>query len=186
MNIIVIRYTGKSSRNPLLLIAGISIGLIIVFTWWFTGSFTQDDFSSVHKPGSVTYAGPISNAAVILTTGSTLSDGAYFGIAILVGTMLGSFLNAIRTHSFHWTLPEKNHLQHLIIGGSLMGFGAILAGGCNIGQGLTGLSTLSLKSIIAVAAIIFGMRIGVAWLARTEGLTNGFKIKLFKFHFKHI
>jgi uncharacterized membrane protein YedE/YeeE len=50
-----------------------------------------------------------------------------------------------------------------------MGIGATLAGGCNIGQGLSGVSTLSVGSFIAVAAIFAGMRLGLAWLQRHEG-----------------
>jgi uncharacterized membrane protein YedE/YeeE len=37
-----------------------------------------------------------------------------------------------------------------------MGLGATLALGCTVGQGITGLSTLALGSIITLVAIIFG------------------------------
>jgi hypothetical protein len=37
-----------------------------------------------------------------------------------------------------------------------MGFGGVTALGCTIGQGLTGLSTLALGSLIAFAGIITG------------------------------
>jgi uncharacterized membrane protein YedE/YeeE len=44
-----------------------------------------------------------------------------------------------------------------VVGGSLlMGFGATVAGGCNIGQGLTGASTLSIGSLVAILFIILG------------------------------
>jgi hypothetical protein len=38
----------------------------------------------------------------------------------------------------------------------MMGFGAATAGGCNVGQALTGAVTLSLGSIAATVAIILG------------------------------
>jgi len=38
----------------------------------------------------------------------------------------------------------------------MMGFGAVLAGGCNIGQALTGFATLSVGSIVATVAMIAG------------------------------
>ena len=47
---------------------------------------------------------------------------------------------------------SRNH----IVGGDLMGFGGVTALGCTIGQGLTGISTLALGSILALAAIIAG------------------------------
>ncbi|HEV8689423.1 MAG TPA: YeeE/YedE thiosulfate transporter family protein, partial [Ideonella sp.] len=45
-----------------------------------------------------------------------------------------------------------NHL----VGASLMGVGGVIALGCTVGQGLSGVSTLALGSLIALAAIIAG------------------------------
>ena len=41
-------------------------------------------------------------------------------------------------------------------GGALMGLGGVLALGCTFGQGITGLSTLSIGSFIALFGIFFG------------------------------
>ena len=46
-------------------------------------------------------------------------------------------------------------IRHLA-GGALMGFGGVLALGCTIGQGISGLSTLALGSILAFFSIIAG------------------------------
>jgi uncharacterized membrane protein YedE/YeeE len=43
-----------------------------------------------------------------------------------------------------------------MVGGVLMGFGGVLALGCTIGQGITGMSTLALGSLFALVSIIFG------------------------------
>ena len=43
-----------------------------------------------------------------------------------------------------------------MVGGVLMGFGGVTALGCTIGQGLTGISTLAVGSILTFAAIIAG------------------------------
>ncbi|MCB2031428.1 MAG: YeeE/YedE family protein, partial [Rhodoferax sp.] len=45
-----------------------------------------------------------------------------------------------------------NHLA----GAALMGVGGVTAMGCTIGQGLSGISTLSLGSLLALAAIVCG------------------------------
>jgi hypothetical protein len=37
-----------------------------------------------------------------------------------------------------------------------MGFGGVLAMGCTIGQGITGMSTLALGSFLALISIVFG------------------------------
>ena len=46
-------------------------------------------------------------------------------------------------------------VRHML-GGVLMGFGGVLALGCTIGQGITGMSTLALGSLMALVSIIFG------------------------------
>ena len=41
-------------------------------------------------------------------------------------------------------------------GGIVMGLGASLAGGCNIGHGITGISTLAMSSVAATLFTILG------------------------------
>ena len=53
----------------------------------------------------------------------------------------------------------------------MMGFGGVTAMGCTVGQGLSGLSTLSLGSMIAVAGIVLGAIGGLRfqiWLLERE------------------
>ncbi|HED33745.1 MAG TPA: YeeE/YedE family protein [Gammaproteobacteria bacterium] len=165
----MILLTYKKNRSVELLFAGGALGLLIVAGWWVTGYLSQDIFS-LHRPASLTYAGPLANTGYMLVTGSVLSDSALFGLTLLTGTLLGSFLMARITGRFRWTRPDSTHLCHIVVGGLLMGAGAIVAGGCNIGNGLTGLSVLSVRSLIAVIAIFSGMRLGVYWLVRSEAL----------------
>ena len=49
----------------------------------------------------------------------------------------------------------SDFITHLI-GAVLMGFGGVLALGCTIGQGITGISTLALGSFITFFAIVLG------------------------------
>jgi uncharacterized membrane protein YedE/YeeE len=53
-------------------------------------------------------------------------------------------------------------------GAVLMGFGGVTALGCTIGQGLTGLSTLSTGAPIALVSIAGGMALGTMLIARAE------------------
>jgi uncharacterized protein len=169
ISLAIIIFTGKNNRSSGLLVAGMILGLLIVSGWWVTGYLSQDIFS-VHRPASLTFAGPLANSTYILVTGSLLGEGVQFGITLLSGTLLGSFFMAISTGHFRWSKPDSSHLCHIIIGGLFMGIGAIVAGGCNIGNGLTGLSVLSVHSLIAVIAIFSGMRLGIFWLMRSEVL----------------
>ena len=80
-----------------------------------------------------------------------------FGIAGVLGMAVGSAAVALATRTFRWEgFTSIEDLVNHILGGVLMGFGGVTALGCTIGQGLTGLSTLALGSLITVAAIVAG------------------------------
>jgi hypothetical protein len=49
-----------------------------------------------------------------------------------------------------------------------MGFGGITALGCTIGQGVTGLSTLSVGSALATVSIVAGGRVGLYLLVERK------------------
>lgn len=80
-----------------------------------------------------------------------------FAIASVFGVVIGSFLYSVFNRTFRWeyfTSPQ-DMLRHLI-GAVLMGFGGVTALGCTIGQGVTGISTLAVGSIIVFFAIVTG------------------------------
>ena len=166
---IVIGLLGRDTRSPSMILAGAAVGVLIIGGWWITGYLAQDGFGT-QTPASLTFAAPLAKTTVYLTTGD--SSGQIFALTLLGGTLLGGMLSALLTRSFRWVVPDSGHLAHLLIGGSFMGIGAIMAGGCNIGQGLSGISTTSVKALIAVLAIISGMRIGIAWLQHTEKVAS--------------
>ncbi len=83
-----------------------------------------------------------------------------FGIMALLGVIVGSFLWSLLTKSFRieWFASGQDFLNHFI-GAILMGFGGVLALGCTIGQGITGVSTLAIGSFLALISIVFGSAI---------------------------
>lgn len=154
-------------RDKALLIAAIGLGLLVVCGWWLTGciGFVENpDTLEVEalatqskRPESLTFIGP---AASLLELGQRWSDTSLtlnWGAATVLGVMGGGFLAAfftrsLRLESFH---GGEDMLRHMG-GGALMGFGGVTAVGCTIGQGLTGVSTLALGSIMTFAAIVAG------------------------------
>jgi uncharacterized membrane protein YedE/YeeE len=80
-----------------------------------------------------------------------------FGIANVVGVVLGSFAYAIATKQFRWEgFASLEDLRTQLIGAVLMGFGGVTAVGCTVGQGLSGVSTMAVGSFLALAGIIAG------------------------------
>ena len=70
---------------------------------------------------------------------------------------LGSFLYVILTGKFRLeTFTDRNDMVRHMLGGVFMGFGGVLALGCTIGQGITGMSTLALGSLLSLISIVFG------------------------------
>jgi uncharacterized membrane protein YedE/YeeE len=80
-----------------------------------------------------------------------------FGVVAVLGVVLGSLLWSLIARSFRieWFASTGDFVTHLI-GGILMGVGGVLAMGCTVGQGITGVSTLALGSVLALLSIIFG------------------------------
>jgi len=147
------------------ILVGMIIGLLVIAGWWVTGNLAMDDFSN-QRPGSLTFSGPLSSMALYLTIGNEPQN--FFSFMLIIGVLSGSFISAISSGHFRITQLAPDSFVRIFNGGLLMGIGAILAGGCNIGQGLTGLSTLSIESFLVVISIFTGMYAGVKWLQYTE------------------
>ncbi len=142
--------------------AGLSIGVLVSAGWAVTGIVGADDFEPVPLE-SFTFVAPLGESLVYLMTfsGATIN----FGIATVGGVIVGAWLVALhndelRLESFD---EPKEMLRHLS-GAALMGFGGVVALGCTIGQGVTGLSTLSMGSPLALASIFLGAWLGLRYL----------------------
>jgi uncharacterized membrane protein YedE/YeeE len=153
--LVVYAFLGKEFRRSFdNILAGLVIGLIIPAGWYVTGVIGFDDFDPVRLE-SYTFIAPTGQALMYLQTftGSTIN----FGIAAVGGVILGSFLYVILTGKFRLeTFSDRGDMIRHMVGGVLMGFGGVLALGCTIGQGITGMSTLALGSLMALISIIFG------------------------------
>lgn len=147
-------------------LVGLAVGLLVVAGWYVTGSahtkVMADEFlamdtsvTSKFRPTSLTFAKPNVDFFSYMATAS--GSSLDFGVATVIGVLLGSFIAAVSTKSFNWIVPpNKNAFLGHLIGGLLMGYGAIIAMGCNIGQGLTGCSVLGLGGVITVTFIVLG------------------------------
>ena len=141
-------------KNVENIITGLIIGSICAGAWYITGVVGFDDFEPVALEG-MSFIAPVGNSINYLMTftGSTIG----FGIATVGGLILGSFLYAIASKTFRIeTFSNQSDMINHIVGAMIMGFGGVLALGCTIGQGITGLSTLAIGSVITIISIGFG------------------------------
>jgi len=147
------------------ILGGTTIGLAVVAGWWLTGGslgqqwkeyaeFASDELSRVAVQ-SYTFISPMGDTARYVL--DPKFGYLNFGVMALSGVIVGSFLYALVARKFRieWFASTKDFASHAV-GGVLMGIGGVLSMGCTIGQGVTGVSTLALGSILALGAIIFG------------------------------
>ena len=101
-------------------------------------------------------------------TGSTIN----FGIAVVGGVIAGAFAAAKAAGEFRLeSFNDANDMVRHMVGGSIMGIGGVMALGCTVGQGITGMSTLALGSLIALLSILAGGFSGMKYLE--EGSFGG-------------
>jgi len=155
LGLVIYAFAARSFRQSFdNMLAGMTIGLIIPAGWYVTGVVGYDDFDPVRFE-SYTFVAPTGESLMYLLTftGSTIN----FGIAAAFGVIVGSFLYVILTGNFRLeTFSDRGDMVRHIVGGLAMGFGGVLALGCTIGQGVTGMSTLALGALLSLVSIVFG------------------------------
>jgi uncharacterized membrane protein YedE/YeeE len=152
--------------NLELLSAGLIIGLLIVIGWYVTAGpsgqalLEELDFMD-QRPfftgaQSLTFIGPAGHVVQYVKEGFS-AIFLTFGVATVAGVVAGSFLYTLifRKVRIEWFVSWQDFAMH-VAGGLLMGIGGVLAMGCTIGQGITGVSTLALGSILTIISIIAG------------------------------
>ena len=136
------------------ILAGITIGVLVVGAWYVTGVIGNDDFEPVPVE-ALTFIAPTGNTVNYLMTWTGAEIN--FGIAVVLGMIGGSFLYAISSGNFRVeAFANRADMRNHLIAGVLMGFGGVLSFGCTIGQGVSGMSTLALGSLVALLSIMFG------------------------------
>jgi uncharacterized membrane protein YedE/YeeE len=150
------------------LLGGIVVGLVVVGGWYLSGhvGYLAEDPATLEEKFLATNSGrlesfsfvaPQAYSLELLMLWSDKSRVMTFGIASVLGMFAGSFAWSLATRTFRLeSFRDAEDLINHLVGGALMGFGGVLALGCTIGQGITGLSTLALGSFLAFSSIIAG------------------------------
>ena len=126
--------------------AAVLIGLL-AFAAWFVNGLSG-------KSSGLSITGPSANIITYLVTGDIKRIN--WGVFLILGIMLGSYIAAKGSREFKWRMPDLKTTRNSVIGGLLMGVGASLAGGCTIGNGLTATAVMSTKGWLSLIFIILG------------------------------
>jgi uncharacterized protein len=155
------------------LLGGLGIGAVIAAMWWVSGHLgfvaehpetLQETFLATNsgRAEALSFVAPVAYTLDWLMFFSDKSKVLTLGIVAVIGVVVGSFLVALTSRSFRWEgFRNLQDTAHHLGGGLLMGIGGVASMGCTVGQGLSGISTLSFTSFIALAAILSGAFLGV-------------------------
>lgn len=154
-------------------LAGITIGLVVAAGFAATGYLGNDPFDPA-QVRSLSYVITPGRAIIYLIT--FIGGAIDFSIALVFGTIAGSFAAAlwkreIRLEAYDDALEMRRHLM----GAFLMGFGGVSAYGCTIGQGVSGMATLSLNAPIALGSILIGATAGLFYLL-TGSVSDAYRL----------
>ncbi|MBQ0960869.1 YeeE/YedE family protein [Ideonella sp. 4Y11] len=153
--------------NGLQMLGGVVIGGCVVVGWYISGhlGFGENPetlemtyfATNTRAMESMSFVAPLAFGLELLQRWTDQSLKISFGIATVLGVMLGAGAMSLATKSFRWEgFASVDDLRNQVLGATLMGFGGVTALGCTVGQGLTGISTLAIGSFLALAGIIGG------------------------------
>ena len=168
---------GRFRRNPVQVAGALVLGLLVVAGWYVTGHLGHGEnpetlemvyfATNTRTLESLSFVAPTAYSLEMLMLWTDKSLRVSFGIASVVGVILGSFAYAVGSRQFRWEgFASLQDLRTQLTGAVLMGFGGVTAMGCTVGQGMSGISTLALSSVLAIAGIVAGAVATMKWQQR--------------------
>lgn len=141
-------------RMPWLsLVFASGVGFAVALGWVLTFSLAQVAFDPVSVT-SATFSGPSANFLMFFLTDSPALD---FDIGLVPGVFLGALLSAGLKRELRFQgFDGESQMRRSMLGAVLMGFGAMLAGGCAIGSGVTGSSIFVATAWLALLCMWVG------------------------------
>ena len=136
--------------------------------WWVSGRLgyvaehpetLQEAFlgTTTGRMEALTFTAPMAYTLDWFVFFSDKSKVLTLAVVSVFGVVAGSALWALLSRSFRWEgFASTEDLANHLVGATLMGIGGVTAMGCTVGQGLSGMSTLSITSMVAVLGIAAG------------------------------
>lgn len=135
-------------------LTAIATGLTVAGAWWFSYQVSKTSFEVVNIQG-LTFSGPSAEWLMRVLHHPTPPIGFDFGL--MPGVFVGSCLGALA--GGEWKLEgfkDGHSMRRYILGAILMGFGAMLAGGCAVGAGITGGAIFAITAWVTLVGMWMG------------------------------
>lgn len=157
------------------LFGGVGLGAVITAMWWVSGHLghVAEHPETLEEAFIATNSGRLEALGFVAPVAYTLDWLMFFsdkskvltlGVVSVLGVVAGSAVHALWSGSFRWEgFRDARDTGTHLIGAALMGVGGVCAMGCTVGQGLSGISTLSASSFVALVAILAGCVAGLKY-----------------------
>ena len=132
------------------IISGILLGVLGILTKYFSS------LPPIYRNFGLSTVDGIANVFQSIVMCQLFNWAGFF----MIGLIGGSFLSSLNIKEFEVILPTRKDVLQFFGGGFLLGIGAMMAGGCNIGHIFGGIPELGISSFFAMLFIIFGNWIG--------------------------
>ncbi|MDR9485356.1 MAG: YeeE/YedE family protein [Sediminimonas sp.] len=129
------------------------VGFAVAVGWVSTFTLSQVVFDPIQIE-SATFTGPSANTLMFFLDYNAVLE---FDIGLIPGVFLGSFIASMLAREFKFQgFSDESNMRRALTGAAFMGFGGMLAGGCAIGNGVTGTSVFAGTAWLALLCMWIG------------------------------
>lgn len=155
--------SSRSLRDsPRMIAWGTAAGLAVAGMFAGTSWIADASLGAVAVEGP-SYTAPVGRTLIFLMTST--AGGITFSVGSVAGVLLGAFAGSAMRGLFRWEACEDpRELGRQVGGAVLMGIGGVVAMGCSVGQGVSGIAALAWSGPVTLAAIIVGAMFGLRQL----------------------
>jgi uncharacterized protein len=135
-------------------LAAAGVGLTVACAWWFNFFLAATSFEMV-PVHALSFTSP--SADTLMFVLSPPGTKWTFDLGLIPGVVFGAFLSgALRGDLKLEGFEGGASMRRYILGGCMMGFGGVLAGGCAVGAGVSGASVFAMTSWIVLWSMWIG------------------------------
>lgn len=147
-------YAARGRREAWKWIGGLGAGLAVALGWAYTATVASTSFQLVPVQG-LTFSGP--SAEWLMRVVASPAPAIGFDFGLLPGVFAGALLGGVVGRDLQLEgFKDGYSMRRYIAGAVLMGFGAMLAGGCAVGAGVSGGAIFSLTAWLALVGMWAG------------------------------
>jgi uncharacterized protein len=151
----VVLFVRQHERRLWLGLGALAYGAAVAAGWGLTQAVARESFEAVTLQ-SLSFSGP-SAEWLMRALSSASVPGFGFDAGLLPATFVGSLIGALIGREFRFEgFKTENKLGHYLTGAILMGFGAVLAGGCTVGAGMSAGAIFAVTAWLTLLSIWLG------------------------------